>query len=222
MGNATRAIIFDLDDTLIIERDFARSGYRVVAATFEKQLGPPDRAIAAMERALEGGRRAQVFDDTLSQLGIAADPALLAAMIDCYRTHVPNIRLCDDADRAISRLRLSAALGLISDGRLVTQQNKVIALGLADRLDAIVLTDEWGEAFWKPHPRAYETIAAQLGMPHAACLYVADNPRKDFVAPNALGWQTVQLRRPTSLYIHEPAPVGGAPQRIIASLDELT
>jgi putative hydrolase of the HAD superfamily len=56
-------------------------------------------------------------------------------------------------------------------------------------------------------------------------VYVGDNPSKDFLAPNQLGWTTVLIDRPAlrPTRIHklcEP-PAGGAPQFTIASLDEL-
>lgn len=220
MSQLARAIIFDLDDTLYLERDFARSGYESVAAAFAAQLGPADRAVAAMLQRLDSPDRHRVFDAALAQLGIPADPALLRAMIDHYRNHLPRIRLCDDAERAIHRLSNSARLGLITDGPHITQANKIAALGLRTRIHEIVLTDELGPGLGKPHPRAFESIAAALNVAPENCAYIADNPAKDFVAPNALGWTTVQIRRPGGLYDDRQPPPGGAPQRVVTSLDE--
>jgi hypothetical protein len=42
--------------------------------------------------------------------------------------------------------------------------------------------------------------------------YISDNPSKDFVAPNRLGWRTIQLAYPGQVHAHLPAPEGGRPQ----------
>jgi len=60
-----------------------------------------------------------------------------------------------------------------------------------------------------------------LGVPPRACIYVADNPAKDFIAPNALGWGTVFIKRPGGIYADREAPRGGLPQAAISTLDAL-
>ena len=86
-----------------------------------------------------------------------------------------------------------------------------------DPSDEIILTDEFGEGYAKPHPRAFELMSKRLAVEPARCVYVADNPAKDFLAPNALGWLTVQWRRTGQVHAHKPAPTGGSPQRIVRS-----
>ena len=61
----------------------------------------------------------------------------------------------------------------------------------------------------------------RLALPHAACAYVADNPAKDFLPGNALGWLTVQWLRPGQLHAQNAAPEGGRPQVIVRSGPEL-
>ncbi len=58
-------------------------------------------------------------------------------------------------------------------------------------------------------------------MPHAECVYVADNPAKDFVAPNQLGWLTIRIVRPDGIYRNETAPQGGDPQFTVTTLADL-
>ena len=60
-----------------------------------------------------------------------------------------------------------------------------------------------------------------LGSPHGACAYVADNPEKDFVAPNALGWRTIQYLRPGQIHAHKPPAPGGEPQSRVRSPGDL-
>ncbi len=222
MSASDRAFIFDLDDTLCLERDYARSGFRAVAEAWRSRLGDPDRAADLMLAELDAGNRARVFDALLARLGQPAEREVVDGMVATYRDHVPVIALCADADRALTRLRGTARLGLVTDGWLRAQERKIDALGLRRRLDLVLLTDEWGREFWKPHPRAFEEVAARLRIPPGRCTYVADNPAKDFLAPNRLGWRTVQVCRAGALYVDLPPPPEGAAGTTLLSLDGLT
>ena len=91
-----------------------------------------------------------------------------------------------DAERALGRLQVRGVrLGLITDGPLAAQKAKVEALGLPDRFDVIILTDERGRDFWKPDPRAFREMADRLFLDPKSCVYVGDNPEKDFTGPAA-------------------------------------
>jgi putative hydrolase of the HAD superfamily len=191
----SRVIVFDLDDTLYPERDYVRSGLSAAGEWVLRAYGRRDFAATAW--ALFGsGVRGRLFDATLARLGLPDDPETIAALVDVYRHHRPLIALYPDVDRVLRALAGHARLALVSDGPLASQKRKVKVLGLDDRLDPVVLTDRWGRAFWKPHERAFREVERVTGFRGAECAYVADNPRKDFVAPQALGWRTVRVRRP--------------------------
>src|SRR5262245_45874481 len=123
-----RAIIFDLDDTLYLEREYAISGYRFVAAAFQDRLGGDvARAVAAMTAALDHGDRRHVFDQALAQLGQPQDPELVRRMADAYRRHPPRIEFCADVRPALTRLRPLVRLGLLTDGPAEQQSLKIAA-----------------------------------------------------------------------------------------------
>ena len=50
MFSAPKAVIFDLDDTLYPEREYAFSGFATVAQAFETELGDPGTTVAEMRR----------------------------------------------------------------------------------------------------------------------------------------------------------------------------
>ena len=114
-------------------------------------------------------------------------------------------------------------LGLITDGTHTVQRKKVVALALEPRFHEIVYTDALGDdrAYFKPHPMAFERVAAAIGVPGDRFVYVGDNPVKDFVAPNAMGWITVQIVRDGGIHDATKVIDGGAPQHKITSLAEL-
>jgi len=215
-----RAVVFDLDDTLYPERDFAFSGFNAVAAAFEAHLGERGKVAAEMRHLFDTEHRRRVFDVVLERRGIGQSGALIGPMIETYRSHRPSIVLAPDAEALLTRLRPRCRLGLISDGPAVMQQAKVEALGLTDRLDQIILTDELGPGFGKPDPRAFERMMRRLAVESRGCAYVADNAAKDFVAPNALGWTTVQIRRGGGIYLDQPPMPSGVPGRVITTLDD--
>jgi putative hydrolase of the HAD superfamily len=82
-----------------------------------------------------------------------------------------------------------------------------------------VLTDRWGRTYWKPHERAFLAIEAALEARGAACVYVGDNPAKDFAAPRRLGWRTVRIRRRGTAHAAIDAP--GVADGECGDLDEL-
>ncbi len=216
-----KAVIFDLDDTLYPEREYAFSGFAAVAAAFRGILGDPEETIAEFRALFDTEHRLSVFDALLAERNLKEDRQLIARMIETYREHVPALSLYPDADAALTRLRGDFKLGVITDGRVITQSLKLAALKLGPRLDEIIITSELGPGFEKPHPLAFERMADNLGAEHAECVYVADNPAKDFIAPNKLGWITVQVIRPDGVYQGVPPAVGGRAIHVINTLDNL-
>jgi putative hydrolase of the HAD superfamily len=195
-------VILDLDDTLYLERDFAFSGYRAVDLFLRQQarLGG-FAAFAAI--AFEQGSRARLVHDFLAAEKIS-DETLATKAIDVYRNHLPDIALCPDANDFLNA-HAPETLAMITDGHPVTQWNKIRQLGLIGRIGRIIVTGDWGREFWKPHPRAY--LELQGARPPEDCLYIADNPQKDFDAPAMLGWQpSLRIRRPGSLHYDLKTP----------------
>lgn len=232
------AVVFDLDDTLYPEREYAFSGFAAVARAFADKLGDPARAEADMRRLFETEHRPRVFNAIVAERGRCDAAALVPRMVEVYRSHRPAIHLHSDADGLLFRLRANYKLGLITDGGAITQWAKIGALNLRCRLDEIIVTSELvsvgrgqvdmvpsasvlSTAFAKPHPRAFELIAERLGVAAGECCYVADNPTKDFVAPNVLGWLSVRVCRRDGIYNEAVVAPGGQPQHRIDSLDAL-
>lgn len=205
-----RCLIFDLDDTLYPERDYVLSGFRAVDRWLQER-GLAQGFGALAETLFLEGRRGRIFDEVLDRLGVPDPARWVPELVEVYRNHQPTLRLFDDAEWALQHFRAGRKLGLITDGYLVTQQKKVAALGLASRMDHVICTDMLGRADWKPSPRSFEMMMQQLGGEAAEYAYVGDNPAKDFLAPNRMGWASVRVRRPgTEHALAEAAPDAAA------------
>jgi len=203
------------------------SGLRAAGAWFEREHGRPDLATVAVE-IFRSGARGRIFDVALARIGAVSAPDLIAQLVAVYRRHAPGLRLFPDANTALAlwRARPDVRLGIITDGYAAVQRGKLAALHLEGVVDHIICTDELGREFWKPSPVAFEQLAALAGCRAEACVYVGDNPAKDFVAPNRLGWRTVRIRRPGGEHAAAEAdPALGPEYRArdeITSLDELS
>jgi putative hydrolase of the HAD superfamily len=194
-----RCVVFDVDDTLYLERDYVRSGFRHVGEWVRNDLGLEGFADLAW-RAFEEGVRGSIFDLALQRCGVDPRPDLVNQLVDLYRAHSPALELCPDAKVCLDRLRGRVPLAAISDGPLASQRQKVRALGLDEWLDPVLLTAELGPGFDKPNVGAYRLVEERTGCAGSECVYVADNPAKDFMGPKSLGWSTIRVRRPGSLH----------------------
>jgi len=197
----TRGVVFDIDDTLYLERDYVRSGFAHVA----RWLGATSAETGAWSTwlwmAFESGVRHDTFDRFLQAHPNVGERRSVADLVAVYRAHAPTIQLEDEVVDVLRRLRREGrSLGALSDGPSVSQTAKVNALGLAGWFDPIVLTDDLGPGRSKPSVAGFALFERSWRMSGAEITYVADNPAKDFAAPRRLGWQTVRLRRDGQLY----------------------
>lgn len=198
-------VVFDIDDTLYLERDYVRSGIRAAGAWVRSELGRDDFA----ERAwlvFEAGVRGRIFDEALSACGVRPTPELVSELVAVYRSHHPDIQMLDDAERCLERLRSRVNLAVVTDGPIDSQRAKAVALGVHTWSQLTVFTSELGDGMSKPHCRAFEMVEEATGCHGEECAYLADNPAKDFLGPRSLGWSTVRVRRPQSL--HSAVPSG--------------
>lgn len=219
-------IAFDLDDTIYKERDFVLSGYRAVA-----------RYLATVSPAFDYNEMLHVMTtaplnpfDSLEEYitNRAVQQSIqysldIPEVVDIYRKHVPDI----EAPHALEVFKALASAGyrlaMITDGRTVTQLNKIKALGIHDIIpeENISISESIGGEKFTPVP--FERMM-KLNPDIHHFVYVGDNPMKDFVWPNRMGWTTVQLlddgRNVHSQTISVPSP-DYLPQIKITSLHDL-
>ena len=183
------AVIFDLDDTLYSEKDYVQSGYRKIAAHFEK----PELANQMWSIFLRGGK---AIDEVLEANGIAGrkDEALYV-----YRFQEPDIQLYSGVAEMIARIHETKKVGIITDGRPEGQWAKLRALDIC--VDEVIVTDELGGiSFRKPNKAAFRLMQERMHTPFEKMCYIGDNTEKDFIAPEQLKMRTIWFRNPNGLY----------------------
>jgi putative hydrolase of the HAD superfamily len=204
-------VAFDLDDTLYLERSYVLSGFRAAGVWAETELGIPDLTERALHE-FESGGRGKVFNRVLAGYGFF-DRHVLGRLVQVYRSHTPSIALLPDATQCLRALRPHAYLALITDGPAAAQREKVRALGLHHGMDLVVLTGAWGQEFSKPNPRAFAYVQQRFAVPPECCVYIGDNPAKDFITPRRLGWRTVRVRREGGLHCRRKPKTGYEAER---------
>lgn len=212
-------VVFDLDDTLYLERDYVLSGLTATGAWAKNALGI-DGLGPIMCALFRSGQRTRIFDDGLRAVGHPSSPEIVARMLTAYRQHRPRIALAEDATTFLRHHQADVHFAVITDGFLDAQKRKIRALGL-NRLGLRlgICTDRWGRDCWKPNPRAFEHVEAVFGTSGLACTYVADNPAKDFIAPKRLGWRTVRVNREEKI-VHLQDTESVDADRVIQNFDQ--
>ena len=201
------AWVFDIDDTLYLERDYALSGFHAVGEWLHATRRITGFADCCWN-LFEQGVRGRIFNQACEVLGVDTDLGLLTQLIDVYRRHSPVISLAPDAREFLDGLPGGKPVAILTGGPPTAQRRKVAALELTDWTTKIVYAGSWGTEYDKPHSRGWVTVQHSLGMPPESLVYIADNPRKDFEAPLALGWSVIRVRRPGSEHFGVETPPG--------------
>ena len=226
-------VIFDLDDTLYDEIEYCKSGFAAVAeflanssesVSADPAMAPAEtrRISTAFQEQFSKGNRTKTFNAVLDELEIGSEDELILELIEVYRRHKPKITLPPDSRDALCELSTKYTLALLTDGFLPGQQFKVQALGIEKYFKSIVYTEQLGREFWKPSPVGFEKILQSLEARPENTVYIADNEKKDFIAPNKLGFATIQILRPARLHTSVHGQAGAAAQHIIRQISLLS
>jgi len=205
-------VLFDLDDTL-----FAHRG--AVASGIVRHLGAVGGAFADADpteavtfwHALEekhyhsylagsldfhGQRRARAREFAAAH-GVDLGDADAAAWFESYFEHYRDSwRLHDDALPCLDALEAQfpgIRFGLITNGDLAFQGEKLCRTGLGGRVEHVIASGELG--FSKPDPRIFAHACAVFGVAPDAAVYVGDRLRTDAIGAAAAGLTGVWLDR---------------------------
>lgn len=216
-------VVFDIDDTLCLERDFVIGGFDAVADDLARTYGGRADDLAYKMHELQRSGRRDLFQAILTELAGEADEEEVERLVHLYRTADRTLPLLPDADRALARARnLGLKSAILTDGPLAGQQAKVRLLDLEKRVDHIVYTAGLGQDFAKPGTKGFAFLADYFNVSGSQSVYIGDNEKKDFIGPNQLGWETVKIQRRNALYaeLHVNHPLY-APKFTVFTLDEL-
>jgi putative hydrolase of the HAD superfamily len=174
-------IVFDLDDTLYNELDYLKSAYREIA----ELLDPKEWKLLYSKMFSLYRNKTNVFEFLTKNYKIE-----LKTLVKLYRNHKPNICLFEGVIDIIDAIKSkNGKIAIITDGRSKTQRAKIDSLGILEYIDEIIISDEIGSE--KPSLENFKAIEKTISA--TQYYYIADNLKKDFIAPNALGWGSIAL-----------------------------
>lgn len=240
MTDLPRAILFDLDDTIISAFGQAESQWQRVVGAVADRLAPigPDALIAAIQECSRElwadptqhkhwrhrivAARRRIVAAAFAGLGAAGhrvpERALSNTLADEFNAlHDAELRCFPGAHETLDRLKeLGVRLALITNGAAEPQRAKVVRFALEHRFDHIQIEGEHG--FGKPEERAYRHALQALGVGPQEAWMVGDNLEWEVAAPQRLGIYAI-WHDGYGVGLPPDCPV--RPDRIIRSLPEL-
>jgi len=193
-----RAVIFDLDGTLLDRRRSFECFVREQWERFAPSLHPVERGQyveTLIARDCDGyAPRRELFTGMLAQLELSPD--LAETLLNDYRSRFPRACvLFPDAALILSSLR-SAGLktGLITNGSVRMQSRKLECLALAPMFDTVLISD--AEGLSKPDRRIFHRALERLGTRAEHAVFVGDHPDVDVAGARAAGMRAVWRRDP--------------------------
>ena len=176
-------LVLDLDDTLYKEVTYLESGVASVCSyvnnLYQKSIKTADILLLKEQKKDWLANLCETLN-----LPISAKESILWI----YRLHQPTIHLDKKTQLSIEKLSSIAKLVILTDGRSITQRQKIHALGLSHL--PVYISEEYQSE--KPDSLRFKQIMNDI--PSKKYIYVGDNPKKDFIAPNQLNWNTVGLK----------------------------
>jgi putative hydrolase of the HAD superfamily len=197
-------ISFDADGTLW---DFPAAMQEALSRTLSKLCalipGPQAKALTVADlrktrdevaKTLQGSKvplehiRLKAFEQTLKNLG-RDDPELAVRLTTCYLEHrFTTITLYPDVIPALSALRGSYRLGLVTNGNTYPER-----CGLPETFAFTVFAQDHGVQ--KPQPQFYEWVLSEASaLPHEI-IHVGDSLRNDVYGAQAVGIRTIWVNR---------------------------
>jgi putative hydrolase of the HAD superfamily len=216
-------VVFDLDDTLYNEIEYCKSGFTAVAEFLANlpKASAAEHIFATLWKQFTTGNHTKTFNAALDELGMDYGDKLIGELIEVYRNHLPKIALPQDSRDVLCQLSTKYTLALLTDGFLPAQQLKVQALGIEKYFKCVVYTEQLGRNCWKPSPAGFEKLMQTLNATSEKTVYVADNEKKDFIAPNKLGFLTIQIIRSAGIHTEPSGESGAAARYVIRQISQL-
>ncbi|MWV38274.1 HAD family hydrolase [Natrialba sp. INN-245] len=185
----TRAVIFDLDYTLAVPR---RDRETILEEAVEAVNAPAltrSEYLEAHRNNLTQESREPIFAALLERRESDADPAELAA---AYRQTIAEaIEPLPGVERMLEELRANYRVGLLTNGPVRAQRDKLATLGWERVFDAALVTGELEAG--KPDPRAFEAITNELGVEPSEAIYVGDEVDADVAGATGAGMRAIQV-----------------------------
>lgn len=215
-----KVLVFDLDDTLYYEKEYVLGGFKEVCSYLSmKYYIDFNELYEKCEKILNTYGRGKIFDILCNEYNFKED---VLNLVEIYRDSKSELDLYEDSKYILELAKQRKInLGIITDGCAKVQWNKIKALNLDSIIDKIIVTDDYGQGFGKPNKRSYIEIMNSFNVKGDECVYVGDNPKKDFIGARELGFKTIRIIREKGDHVLDKVDKEYEADFIIYNLKEL-
>jgi putative hydrolase of the HAD superfamily len=191
---ALKAILFDLDNTLVDFMHFKRQcSVAAIRAMAEAGLGISEEKAGEILFGMYddfGWEDQRIFERFLRKVQGRIDYRVLASGIAAYRrmkagsmAPYPRVR------ETLVKLRsMGLVLGIVSDAPRMQAWLRLAEMSLSEFFDFVVALEDTGRL--KPSKLPFRQAIKRLGVKPEEILFVGDNPRKDIRGAKAMGMKT--------------------------------
>ena len=192
-----KAVLFDLDGTLLDRDSTVRLLLRDQYATFAAHLGHIDcevfvSRVLVLDDHGHGQKKAALYASIVDEFDLPA--ALAADLLDHFwRRYHTFCRPFADVVPTLSELgRKGTKLGIVTNGTQQVQHGAISALGILNYFEMVLISEV--EGVRKPDRRIFHKALARLGVDAGECCHVGDHPVADATAAKAAGLVAIWKR----------------------------
>lgn len=188
---SNRVLFIDLDDTLFEETDYVKSGFAEVSKYVAETNGI-DHTLIYNQMLYQFNKygRTGAFNRVMAHFEF--ETPSISDMVALYRDHKPNIYAYEGVYNSISRLRgIFDKIFIITDGIVVVQKNKVIALDLEQHVDGIIYCMEYSSP--KPSTISIDEYTKNIPLDKNKSKMIGDDPYCDIECANKFGMESFRV-----------------------------
>ncbi len=190
-----RAVIFDLDNTLIDFLTFKKETAKAAARAMVK-MGLPTDEITAYGKIFsvydeKGIEYQKTFGDVIRPFNLEINQAEMiqqAAILAYLKRKFDVLRPYPLVKPTLERLRQKYKLAVVTDAPRNKAWQRLVLTGLEKEFHFVITKDDTMQE--KPHPSPFYLAMKKLNMLAPACLFVGDNPERDIRGAKELGMMT--------------------------------
>ncbi len=185
--NKVKAIVFDLDDTLINQKLWISDKLEILWSKFSNILPKKRDFLLKAIQIIEEGNRDKVFDALSQEFNFSDD--FKKKLIKTYRKIEPqNCPLFSDVLPTLKGLKkIGFKLALLTDNPPESQKQKVRICNFNKLFDLIIYSRELSQE--KPSKIVFKEVAKLLKTPEQSLVMVGDNLYKDMIGSLAANYK---------------------------------
>lgn len=190
-----KAIIFDLDNTLLDFSGFKReSAHAAAKAIRQAGVDAPEKELYDEIYRIYGEKGIEyqgTFGDLMHELGLElhlAEHAKQAAIIAYQKKKYECLKPRSKAIKTLTLLKNKYKLAIVSDAPADKAWQRLILSGLDHFFFPVVTFSDTGEQ--KPSSKPFQRALFLLKIKASEALYVGDNPERDIIGAKKAGMHT--------------------------------